>query len=40
MTYEDPHSKRSHKGRAAVPSRYLSLVGASLAVIGKAPARM
>ena len=34
LTYEDPQSKRSHKGRAAVPPRYLSLVGASLAVLG------
>jgi len=34
LTYEDSLSRRSHKGRAAVPPRYLSLVGASLAALG------
>jgi len=37
LTYEDPASKRSHKGRAAVPPRYLTLIGASLAVLGATP---
>ncbi len=36
MAYEDPRSKRAAKGRAAIPERYLKLVGASLAVMGKA----
>ena len=40
VTYEDPKSKRCHKGRRAVPERYLSLIGASLAVLGSAPSRM
>ena len=35
MAYEDPRSKRSHKGRAAIPPRYLQLVGAALATMGK-----
>ena len=33
--YQDPKSKRAHKGKAAIPERYLKLVGASLAVMGK-----
>jgi len=37
LTYEDSASKRSHKGRAAVPPRYLTLIGASLAVLGATP---
>ena len=37
LTYEDPASKRSHKGHAAVPPRYLTLIGASLAVLGATP---
>ena len=35
MAYENPQAKRTHKGRAAVPPRYLQLVGASLAAMGK-----
>jgi hypothetical protein len=31
---EDAQSKRSHKGRAAIPPRYLSLLGASLTALG------
>ena len=34
-SYMDPKSKRSYKGRAAVPERYLRLIGASLAAMGK-----
>ena len=34
MTYEDPTSKRCHKGRAALPERYLVLLHASLAQLG------
>ena len=33
--YQDPKSKKSHKGNAAVPERYWKLVGASLAAMGK-----
>ena len=36
VTYEDPKSKRSQKGRAAIPTRYLALIGASLAELGTA----
>ena len=35
MAYEDPKTKRSHKGRAAIPPRYLGVIGASLAAMGK-----
>lgn len=38
LTYEDPTSKRSHKGRPAVPPRYLTLIGAALATLGQTPA--
>ena len=34
MTYEDPSSKRCHKGRAALPERYLVLLHATLAQLG------
>ena len=34
-TYEDPQSKRSHKGRPAIPARYLALLeGATLSALG------
>jgi hypothetical protein len=36
VTYEDPKSKRGQKGRAAIPQRYLGLIGASLAAMGSA----
>ena len=34
MAYEDAKSKRTAKGRTAIPPRYLTLIGASLATLG------
>ena len=33
--YQDPKSKRAHKGKAAIPPRYLQLTGKPLGISGK-----